>query len=36
MEFLTPPISDEELKRRIDSDEPTYTTAQMLEELKEL
>jgi hypothetical protein len=33
-EELTPPISDEELERRINSDEPTLTTQELLDQLR--
>jgi hypothetical protein len=31
---LTPPVSDEEMQRRLNSDEPTYTTQEVIEMLK--
>jgi hypothetical protein len=31
---LTPPVSDEEIQRRLNSDEPTYTTQEVIEMLK--
>ena len=37
--YVMPPLSDEELKeiaRRLDSDGPWYTTAEVLEHLKSL
>lgn len=33
---LTPPVSDEEIQRRIDSGEPTYTTQELIEKIKRL
>jgi hypothetical protein len=35
-EDLTPPASDEEIQRRIDSDEPTFTTQDLVERIKRL
>lgn len=35
-EPLTPGVSDEELQRRLDSDEPRYTTAEVLRYLESL
>jgi hypothetical protein len=31
---LTPPVSDEELRRRLDSDEPTYSTQEVIDMIK--
>jgi hypothetical protein len=33
---LTPPVSDEEIQRRIDSDEPTFTTQDLVERIQQL
>jgi hypothetical protein len=35
-ELVGPEISDEELERRLNSDEPCYTTAEVLEYLRKL
>jgi hypothetical protein len=35
-EELTPPVSDEEIQRQIDSDEPTFTTQDLVERIKQL
>ena len=35
-EELTPPVSDEEIQRRIDSNEPTFTTQELIERIKQL
>jgi hypothetical protein len=32
---LTPPVSDEELQRRLNSDEPTYSTQEVIEMIRE-
>jgi hypothetical protein len=32
---LTPPVSDEELERRMNSDEPTYSTQELLDQLRQ-
>jgi hypothetical protein len=31
---LTPPVSDAEMQRRLNSDEPTYTTQEVIEMLR--
>jgi hypothetical protein len=33
---LTPHVSEEEIERRISSDEPTYTTQEVIEKIKKL
>jgi hypothetical protein len=33
-EALTPDISEEELQRRLNSDEPTYSTQELIEKIK--
>ena len=33
---LTPPVSEEELQRRLNSNEPTYSTQEVIEMLKKV
>jgi hypothetical protein len=33
---LTPPVSEDELQRRMSSDEPTYTTQELLDQLRQV
>jgi hypothetical protein len=33
---LTPPVSDEELQRRLNSNEPTYSTQELIERIKRM
>lgn len=35
-EWLVPPVSADEIQRRLDSDEPAYTTEEVLEKLRRL
>jgi hypothetical protein len=35
-EELTPPVSDEEIQRRIESNEPTFTTQELIDKIKQL
>jgi hypothetical protein len=35
-EELTPPVSDEELQRRLNSNEPTHSTQEVIEMLKKI
>jgi hypothetical protein len=32
---ITPPVSDEEMQRRLNSNEPTYTTQELIARIKE-
>jgi hypothetical protein len=31
---ITPPVTEEEMQRRLSSDEPTYSTSELIEKLK--
>jgi hypothetical protein len=35
-EELTPPVSDEEIQREIDSNEPMFTTEELIERIKQM